>query len=142
MARQAMERAFSDLPERSSGGLTGAKSFLLDLADDVSEDIVGIMCASPNVNGNSALVVTPNRIIEMTSGGSLQVLAYSELSSVQAVGGAKKRFGRGYETIYLRVGSLQGGMRTYPLFGDYEWNSRVSADAESAFNKYRLKSSI
>ena len=142
MTRQAMERAFSDLPEQSSGGLIDAKSFLMGIADDISEDIVGIMCATPNVKGNSALVVTPNRIIEMTSGGAMQVLAYSELSSVQAVGGAKKRFGRAYETIFLRVGSPQGGMRTYPLFGDHEWNSRISADAEAAFNRYRLKSSI
>ena len=138
MTTEAMERAFSEMPEGNASLLASAKSHLLNIAQDVPEEIIGIVCASPSISGNSALVITPSRIIEMTTGGAMQVLTYSELSAVQSVGGKKKRFG-GHEQILLRVISLDGGVRTYPLFGSHEWNSRLGAAAESACQRSRLQ---
>jgi hypothetical protein len=96
------------------------------------------MCASPRLNSDRALVVTPSRIIEVTTGGATQVLPYAELAAVRFVPGKKKRFG-GSQESYLLVDSLEGGTRTYPLFGDLEWNTQVGSAAQAACQKAPLR---
>jgi hypothetical protein len=138
MTRQAMEQAFDELPEGAARLLAPARPILIDAAEDIPEDVIGIVCASPHISGNSAMVITSTRIVEVTTGGAIQILPYSEISGVRSVGGKKKRFG-GYEAMYLLVDSMAGGTRTYPLFGDHDWNARIGAAAESAHRKFRLK---
>ena len=139
MTTEAMEHALSQLPERSSSLLTAAKPHLLVAAQDINEQILGIICASPSTRGNSALVITSRRIVEVTTGGGLQVLPFSEVSGIQCVGGKKKFLG-GHEALYLRVLSPDGGIRTYPIFGDHDWNSRMGKAAEAAWQRSRIQS--
>ena len=140
MTRQDMEHALEKLPSGANSLLSDAKPFLLDIADELQEDIIGIVCSSPHTRGNSALVVTPTRIIEMTTGGAMQVFPYSELASVRAVPGKKKFFG-GYDGSYLLIDSSSGGTRTYPLSlsSDHDWNTHIAAAAEAACKRYRLR---
>ena len=137
MTRQAMEKAYEQLPPGNARMLSEAKPYLDDIADEIEEDIIGIICAIPHARGCSALVITPTKIIEVTTGGATDVLPYSEVTSIEAVGGAKKFFG-GHEQIFLRIGSISG-MQTYPVSGEYEYNSHLGNEAESVFRKYRLR---
>jgi hypothetical protein len=132
-----MRDAFNMLPQGATSLLANARASLLDIADDVPEEIIGILCATPHINGNSALVITATRIIEMTTGGAMQVFPYSELSAIRVVGGKKKFFG-GYDTIYFLVDTV-GGTNTYPLFSDHDWSADMATAAESAFKKFRIR---
>lgn len=138
MSTEAMQRAWNELPQGDQRVMVEAKSHLMGVADQITEPIIGLICAAPNAQGYSALVITPSRIVEMTTGGAMQVLKYAELSGVQNVGGARKRFGSKHEPFYFRVLSKGGGVRTYPLFGDHEYNARIGAAAEAACRRSQL----
>ena len=95
-----MVLALSNLPERSAGLLSARR--ILDRsstsAATFAKKFSGSARASPQLNVNSALVVTPSRIIEVTTGGAMQVLPDAVFAAVRFVPGKKKRFGGGQES--------------------------------------------
>jgi hypothetical protein len=139
MTIASLQRAWVNMPIRDQRIVAEARDPLLRIADDIPEEILGVLAAAPNVDGFSALVITPGRIIEMTTGGRMEVLDYSTISTMQAVGGAKKRFSSKHGAIFLRITLIGGSLKTYPLFGEYEYNARMSSAAEAACNTFQLR---
>ena len=137
MSRAAMEQALGQLPEPLGRRLAKSKPFLLEIAKEIHDDILGILCAA-NYGHTAALVVTSGRIVEVGYTGAMQILPYSETSDILFSPGKKKVFG-GYNSSHLFVDRPGYAKLPYVLWeDDHEWNAKMGAVAENAFQRYRL----
>lgn len=140
MSRDAMERAFSQVPngQRVLGNI---HQHLLGIAEKINEDIIGIMVAAP---GDSrpyervALVVTPSRIVEVTPDGTFQAWRYADMSSLAVEGGRKKLIGRDFMWLRGDVGPGNGTLTWLLPTGYYEHNLPIGKAAEDACRRAQL----
>jgi hypothetical protein len=137
MSRAAMEQALDQLPEPLARRVVKARPFVLEIASDIHDDILGILCAA-NYGHTAALVVTSTRIIEVGHTGAMQILPYSETTQILFAPGKKKVFG-GHNSSHLYVNRRGYSHLPYILWeDDHEWNVKMGAVAEAAFQRYRL----
>jgi hypothetical protein len=137
MSKNAVSQIFAQLSVKDAQSLAKHRGRLVQLENEISDEILGIVYSLPTLNGSSALVVTPTRIIELTEGGSMQIHSYAELSGIRVGPGQKKLFG-GYGESYLLL-DTSTGTYTYPLYGDHERIVQAANAARSAFGSYRLR---
>ena len=136
--RQAMERAISRVPG-ASRTLSETRPYLLQVADQMQDDILGILTGAVTGSGltDMCFVVTPVRIVGVSSRGSVEAWRYQDIKLVRVFGGKKKLLG-GHETSFFQMEFLDGTSLSGPLFGDYEYIHRIGAVAENACRKAQI----
>lgn len=135
MSHEAMERAFSDVPN-GLGELGNTRQYLLNIAKKPREAIAGILVAvlpTPDYD-RVALVITSSRIIQVTQEGAIQAWPYADMSSLAVIGGEEKLFGRDF--MWLR-GELSASRTLNWLLPNvyYEHSTHVGRLAEDAFRR-------
>jgi hypothetical protein len=137
MSREAMEKATSEIPSRSSRTLTKARPQLLDVGEKLKDEILGILPAAASYTSDVYLVITPTRIVGVGEDGSVEVWRYSDVKQVMFAGGKKKLFG-GYDVSFFNIYLPNGNDRFFQLFGPYEYLHQVGTLAESACKKAQI----
>ena len=137
MSRQAMQRAMSEVPGKHARVLEDTRPYLLEVADRLQDDILGILQASAAYLSYMCLVVTPTRIIGVGQQGSVEVWHYKDVTQVTIVGGKKKLLG-GHDQSFFLINLPDGGNLTFQLFGDNEYTHRVGLRAEQACRRAQI----
>jgi hypothetical protein len=137
MSRQAMEMAISEVPGKNARVLQNTRAYLLEVADRLQDDILGILQASASYMSYMCLVVTPARIIGVGQEGSVEVWHYKDVTKVMIVGGKKKLLG-GHDYSFFMINLPDGSSLTFQLFGDHEYTHRVGLRAEDAHRKAQI----
>ena len=136
MSRQAMEKTISEVPKQTRA-LTKARPYLLEVADKLQDDILGILSVVVSPESDMCLVVTPSRIVGVRDDGSVEVWRYEDLKQVMVVGGEKKLFGR-RDFTFFNIYLSNGSARTFQTLDEYEYLNRIGQLAESACRKAQI----
>jgi hypothetical protein len=138
MSRDVMEKAISEVPN-SSRALGNTRQHLLDIAEKIDEDIVGILVAAPGSGVDRvALVITQARIIEVTQGGAVQAWRYADMSSLVVSGGRKKLVGREHMFLHVELSASGGTLNWLLPTAYYEQNMRLGKVAEDACRRAQI----
>jgi hypothetical protein len=138
MSRDVMEKAISEVPS-SSTELGNTRQHLLEVAEKIDEDIVGILVAAPRSGFDRvALVITQARIIEVTPGGAVQAWRYADMSSLRVVGGRKKLIGRDHMFLRVELSASEETLNWLLPTAYYEQNMRLGKVAEDACRRAQI----
>ena len=138
MSRDLMEKAISEVPG-SSTEFRNTRQHLLEVAEKIDEDIVGILVAAPRSGFDRvALVITQARIIEVTPGGAVQAWRYADMSSLMVVGGRKKLVGRDHMFLRVELSASEETLNWLLPTAYYEQNVRLGKVAEDACRRAQI----
>jgi hypothetical protein len=136
MPHQAMEKAISEVPKQTRA-LTKARPYLLEVADKLQDDILGILSVVASATSDMCLVVTPSRIVGVGDDGSVEVWRYEDVKQVMVVGGKKKLFG-GRDFTFFNIYLPNGSVRVFQTLDEYDYLNRIGMLAESACRKAQI----
>jgi hypothetical protein len=139
MSRQAMEKAISEVSgnSRLARLLDQTRPYLIEVADRLQDDILGIIQGNDSYASYTCFIVTPTRIISVGQSGAVNAWYYTDVQQVMILAGKKKLFG-GNDPSFLRIELNDGNVLTFMVYGEQEYLNRVGGYAEHACRNAKI----